>query len=124
MTSNFLIDSLIMFSQLSLNYNIQKYDYQLSEVKRHNMKNTKILLAIIPLVAIAVIAIGVGMSSNVLAQPTTPATADQKEGPNDVADSQTGADQKEGPNDVADNAKEGPNGDGDGEQKDSTELKK
>jgi hypothetical protein len=48
------------------------------------------------------------MSNNVLAQPTTPTTVDQKEGPNDVAD----------------NAKEGPNGDGDGEEKDSTELKK
>ena len=72
------------------------------------MKNAKTLLAILPLVAIAAIAIGVGMSSNVLAQPTTPATVDQKDGPNDVADS----------------AKEGPNGDGDGEQKDSTELKK
>jgi hypothetical protein len=87
------------------------------------MKNAKTLLAILPLVAIAAIAIGVGMSSNVLAQPTTPATVDQKEGPNDVADSQTTSDQKEGPNDVADSAKEGPNGDGDGEQKDSTELK-
>ena len=88
------------------------------------MKNAKTLLAILPLVAIAAIAIGVGMSSNVVAQPTTPTTVDQKEGPNDVADSQTTTDQKEGPNDVADNAKEGPNGDGDGEQKDSTELKK
>ena len=71
------------------------------------MKNTRALLAI-PLIAIAAIAIGVGMSSNVVAQPTTPTTVDQKEGPNDVAD----------------NAKEGPNGDGDGAQKDSTELKK
>ena len=88
------------------------------------MKNAKTLLAILPLVAIAAIAIGVGMSSNVVAQPTTPTTVDQKEGPNDVADSQTTTNQKEGPNDVADNAKEGPNGDGDGEQKDSTELKK
>ena len=88
------------------------------------MKNARALLAILPLVAIATIAIGVGMSSNVLAQPTTPTTVDQKDGPNDVADSQTTADQKDGPNDVADNAKEGPNGDGDGEQKDSTELKK
>ena len=104
------------------------------------MKNAKTLLAILPLVAIAAIAIGVGMSSNVLAQPTTPATVDQKEGPNDVvdtpntvdqkegpndvADSQNAVDKKEGPNDVVDNAKEGPNGDGDGEQKDSTELKK
>ncbi|MGI0006607.1 MAG: hypothetical protein ACREAR_01265 [Nitrosotalea sp.] len=107
------------------------------------MKNTKTLLAIIPLVAIAAIAIGVGMSSNVLAQPTTPAAVDQKESPNDVADTPNAVDQKEGPNDVADSqttvdpkdgpndvnatdngAKEGPNGDGDGEQKDSTELKK
>jgi hypothetical protein len=88
------------------------------------MKNTKTLLAILPLVTIAAIAIGVGMSSNVLAQPTTPTTADQKEGPNDVVDSQTTADQKEGPNDVVDSVKEGPTGDGDGEQKDSTELKR
>ncbi len=47
------------------------------------MKNAKTLLTILPLVTIAAIAIGVGMSSNVFAQPTTP-TADQKDGPNDV----------------------------------------
>ena len=112
------------------------------------MKNAKTLLAILPLVAIAAIAIGVGMSGNVLAQPTTP-TVDQKDGPNEVADSQNTVDQKDGPNEVADSqnkanaanngtdnqkdgetsddrnsAKEVPSGDGDGEQKDSTELKK
>lgn len=113
------------------------------------MKNVKTLLAILPLVTIAAIAIGIGMSSNVFAQPTTP-TADQKDSPNDVTDSPNAADQKDGPNDVADSQngatdttgsvadnhqdgetnddhngiKEGPTGDGDGEQKDSTELKK
>jgi cytoskeletal protein RodZ len=107
------------------------------------MKNTKTLLAIIPLVAIATISIGVGMSSNVLAQPTAPATVDpqdspnavdQKDSPNEAADGHTEAtntadngtdNQKDGEtNDYHNSAQEGPHGDGDGEQKDSTELKK
>ncbi len=106
------------------------------------MNNTKTLLTIIPLAVIAVIAIGIGMSSNVFAQPTTPTKVDpqdnanaidQNDGPNNVADSQTetstadnGADNHQDGETIDDHnsAKEGPNGDGDGEQKDSTELKK
>jgi hypothetical protein len=103
-------------SQVYLNYNIQKSIISISEVKQHNMTNKKTLLAILPLVAIAAIAIGVGLSSNVLAQPTTPG-ADQKDGPNDVADSQTTADQKDGPNEE-EKAKAGAQGDGAGDQKD------
>jgi hypothetical protein len=101
------------------------------------MKNAKTLLAIVPLVAIAAIAIGVGMSSNVLAQPTTshasaavdpqdsPNASDQKDTPIAVNGANNGADnQKDGETSDQISAKEGPNGDGDGEQKDPTELKK
>ncbi|MHB8545560.1 MAG: hypothetical protein ACYDAJ_02185 [Nitrosotalea sp.] len=97
------------------------------------MKNAKTLLTILPLVTIAAIAIGVGMSSNVFAQSTTP-TADQKDGPNDVADNQNGItnttdgvadNHRDGEtNDDHNGIKAGSTGDGDGEQKDSTELKK
>jgi len=92
------------------------------------MTSKKTLLAI-PLMAIAVIAIGFGMTSNVFAQPTastTPATVDQPDGPNEVQTANNGADnQKDGETaDDHNSAKEGPNGDGDGEQKDKTELKK
>jgi len=92
----------------------------------------KIILGIIPLVAIA---IGVGMSSNVLAQPTVSApqtTVDQPDGPNDVADNQNitdathnGADnQKDGEtNDDHNNTAKITSGDGDGEQPDATEGK-
>ena len=79
--------------------------------------------------AIAVMAIGFGMTSNVFAQSTastTPAAVDPQDGPNEVQTANTGAaNQKDG--ETADDhniAKEGPNGDGDGEQKDKTELKK
>lgn len=86
--------------------------------------------------AIAAIAIGFGMTSNVFAQPTTPATVDLPDTPNvaDQPDGQNGAvdaadngadNQKDGETaDDHNSAKEGPNGDGDGEQKDQTELKK
>jgi hypothetical protein len=92
------------------------------------MISKKTLLAI-PLIAIAAIAIGFGMTSNVFAQPTastTPAAVDQQDGPNEVNTANNGADnQKDGETaDDHNNAKEGPNGDGDGEQKDKTELKK
>lgn len=101
------------------------------------MTNKKTFLAI-PLMAIAVIAIGFGMTSNVFAQTTTPATVDQPDGPNDniqsgdqttndVADApDTGAgSQNDGEtNDDHNSANQGPNGDGDGEQNDQTELKK
>lgn len=92
------------------------------------MKNTRIILAI-SLVAIAAIAIGVGMSSNVFAQPnisTTPATVDPTDGPNEVKTTDNGSDnQKDGEtNDDHNSAKEGPNGDGDGEQNDKAELRK
>lgn len=91
------------------------------------MKNTRALLAI-PLIAIAAIAIGVGMSSNVFATsiiPTT-TTVDPQDGPNEVNTADNGADnQKDGEtNDDHNSAQEGPNGDGDGEQKDSTESGK
>jgi hypothetical protein len=93
------------------------------------MKSKKTLLAI-PLMAIAVIAIGFGMTSNVFAQSTastTPAAVvDQPDGPNNVQVADNGTDnQKDGETaDDHNSAKEGPNGDGDGEQKDQTELKK
>ena len=89
------------------------------------MTNKKTLLAI-PLMAIAVIAIGFGMTSNVFAQSTTPATVDQPDTPNATDAADNGADnQNDGEtNDDHNSAKEGPNGDGDGEQKDQTELKK
>ena len=85
------------------------------------MKNTRTLLAILPLVAIAAIAIGVGMSSNVLAQTTTPATVDQKDGPNDVADS---PDQGTQTSTVDKDNVEHQDAGNDGEQKDSTESGK
>lgn len=92
----------------------------------------KIILAIIPLVAIAAIAIGVGMSSNVLAQPTVPTTTqptivDLPDGPNDVADKQNASDAA---HNGTDNQKDGETNDdhnstkvtsGDGEQPDATE---
>jgi hypothetical protein len=92
------------------------------------MTSKKTLLAI-PLMAIAVIAIGFGMTSNVFAQPTastTPAAVDQQDGPNEVQTADNGADnQKDGETaDDHSSATEGPNGDGDGEQKDSTESGK
>lgn len=77
------------------------------------------MLLAIPLVAIAVIAIGVGISSNVFAQPaasTTPAAIDPQDGLNEVNAANNGADnQKDGEtNDDHNSAKEGPIGDGDG----------
>lgn len=89
-----------------LNHNIQKCDHQIQEVKQHNMTNKKTLLAI-PLMAIAVIAIGFGMTSNVFAQSTTPAAVDQPDTPNVV--------------DATDNNVDNHS---DGEQNDQTELKK
>lgn len=108
-----------------LNYNIQKCDYQYQEVKRHNMTSKKTLLAI-PLMAIAVIAIGFGMTSNVFAQTTTPATVDQPDTPNAADTTDNGADnQNDGEtNDDHSSTNQGSNGDGDGEQNDQTELKK
>jgi hypothetical protein len=101
------------------------------------MKSKKTLFAI-PLVAIAVIAIGFGITSNVFAQPTTsttsttsttpttPTTVDPQDNPNEIQATNNAADnQKDGEtNDDHNSAKEGPTGDGDGEQKDQTELKK
>ena len=99
------------------------------------MTSKKILLAI-PLVAIAVIAIGFGMASNVFATtsttpavdlPDTPNAVDQPDNAKGAADTaDNGTDnQKDGETaDDHNSAKEGPNGDGDGEQKDQTELKK
>ncbi|HEV2192806.1 MAG TPA: hypothetical protein VGR54_04200 [Nitrosopumilaceae archaeon] len=92
------------------------------------MKNQKMLLAI-PLMAIAVIAIGFGVTNNVFAQPTTsttPTTVDPQDGPNEVQTADNGADdQKDGEtNDDHNSASEGPAGDGDGEKKDSTESGK
>ncbi|NHI02481.1 hypothetical protein DYY67_0520 [Candidatus Nitrosotalea sp. TS] len=55
---------------------MQKCDYRNYEVKQHNMTNKKTVLAI-PLMAIAVIAIGFGMAGNVFAQSTTSTTVDQ-----------------------------------------------
>lgn len=77
--------------------------------------------------AIAVIAVGFGMTSNVFAQTTTPATVDQPDTPNAVDAADTGADsQNDGETDDDHNsANQGPtSGDGDGEQNDQTELKK
>ncbi|MHB8602768.1 MAG: hypothetical protein ACYC6W_03410 [Nitrosotalea sp.] len=92
------------------------------------MKSKKTLLAI-PLMVIAVIAIGFGMTSNVFAQSTastTPEVVDQPDGPDNVQAADNGTDnQKDGETaDDHNSAKEGPNGDGEGEQKDQTELKK
>ena len=108
-----------------LNYNIQKCDYQIQEVKQHNMTNKKTFLAI-PLMAIAVIAIGFGMTSNVFAQSTTPATVDQPDTPNAVDAADNGADNHNDgeTNDDHNSANQEPTGDGDGEQNDQTELKK
>jgi hypothetical protein len=83
------------------------------------MTSKKTLLAI-PLVAIAVIAIGFGMTSNVFAQPTTsttPATVDLPDTPN-------AADKPDGPNGAVDAADNGTDNQKDGEQNDKTELKK
>jgi cytoskeletal protein RodZ len=107
------------------------------EVKQHNMRNTKASLTILPLAAIAVIAIGVGISSNVFAQPTTPTVDDPQDGTNaedqkyvsnDVTDRQTEVSTADN---NADNHQDGETNDdhntareipgGDGEQKDSTE---
>ncbi len=80
--------------------------------------------------AIAVIAIGFGMTSNVFAQSTTsitPTTVDQQDSPNEIqtTDNAAADNQKDGETaDDHNSANEGPNGDGDGEQKDQTELKK
>ncbi len=84
------------------------------------------MLLVIPLIAIAVIALGFGITNNVFAQVTTSTTADPQDGPNEVQTAANGADnQKDGEtNDDHTSASEGPNGDGDGEQKDSTESGK
>ena len=76
--------------------------------------------------AIAVIAIGFGMTSNVFAQTTTPATVDQPDTPNAADTTDNGADnQNDGEtNDDHSSTNQGSNGDGDGEQNDQTELKK
>ncbi|MGI0007496.1 MAG: hypothetical protein ACREAR_05810 [Nitrosotalea sp.] len=89
------------------------------------MTNKKTLLAI-PLMAIAVIAIGFGMTSNVFAQTTTPATVDQPDTPGAVDAADNVADnQNDGEtNDDHNSTTQGSTGDGDGEQKDSTELNK
>ena len=89
------------------------------------MTNKKTFLAI-PLIAIAAIAIGFGMTSNVFAQTTTPTTVDQPDTPNAVDAADNGVDnQNDGEtNDDHNSANQGPNGDGDGEQNDKTELKK
>jgi hypothetical protein len=91
------------------------------------MTNKKILLAI-PLMVIAVIAIGFGMTSNVFAQTTTQATVDEPDTPNaaDVADNSADNQNDGGTNDDHDSATQGSTGDdkGDGEQNDKTELKK
>ncbi|HYL66404.1 MAG TPA: hypothetical protein VEU72_04565 [Nitrosopumilaceae archaeon] len=94
------------------------------------MKNQKMFLAI-PLIAVAVIAIGFGITNNVFAQPTTsttPTTVDPQDGPNEIQTANNGADnQKDGETNDDHNsasAAPGPNGDGDGEQKDSTESGK
>jgi len=89
------------------------------------MINKKTLLAI-PLMAIAVITIGFGMTSNVFAQTTTPATVDQPDTPNAVDAADTGADnQNDGETDDDHNSvNQGSTSDGDGEQNDQTELKK
>ena len=87
------------------------------------MTNKKTFLAI-PLMAIAVIAIGFGMTNNVFAQTTTPAIVDQPDTPNAVDSTDNGADnQNDGEtNDDHNSANQG--SDGDGEQNDKTELKK
>ena len=84
------------------------------------MTNKKTILAI-PLMVIAVVAIGFGMTSNVFAQ-TAPTTVDQPDTPNavDATDNQSDGET----NDDHSSASQGPNGDGDGEQNDQTELKK
>ncbi|MGI0061062.1 MAG: hypothetical protein ACREBA_01265 [Nitrosotalea sp.] len=89
------------------------------------MTNKKTLLAI-PLMAMAVIAIGFGMTSNVFAQTTMPATVDQPDTPDAVNAADNGADnQNDGEtNDDHNSATQGSTGDGDGEQNDQTELKK
>ena len=88
------------------------------------MKNQKMLL-VIPLIAIAVIAVGFGVTSNVFAQVTTPTTVDPQDSPTDVQTADNSDNQKDGEtNDDHTSASEGPNGDGDGEQKDSTESGK
>ena len=87
--------------------------------------NKKLLLAV-PLMAIAVISIGlIEMSNNVFAQATTSTAVD----PIDQSDSQTvnptanvaGSTNDGETNDDQTTQKEGPNGDGDGETKDSAE---
>ena len=89
------------------------------------MTNKKTLLAI-PLMVIAVIAIGFGMTSNVFAQTTTPTTVDQPDTPNaaDVADNAADNQNDGETNDDHTSAAQGSTSDGDGEQKDSTELNK
>ena len=108
-----------------LNYNIQKCDYLTQEVKRHNMTNKKTFL-VIPLMVIAVMAIGFGITNNVFAQTTTPATVDQPDTPNAADTTDNGADnQNDGEtNDDHRSTNQGTSSDGDGEQNDQTELKK
>lgn len=87
------------------------------------MTNKKMLLAI-PLMVIAVIAIGFGMASNVFAQTTIPATVDQPDASSVADTTDNGTDrQNDGEtNDDHNSANQGTNGDG--EQNDQTELKK
>jgi hypothetical protein len=89
------------------------------------MTNKKTFLAI-PLMVIAVIAIGFGMTSNVFAQSTTPATVDQSDTPNavDSADNNVDNHNDGETNDDHDSASQGSSGDGEEEQNDQTELKK
>lgn len=89
------------------------------------MTNKKMLVAI-PLMVIAVMAIGFGMASNVFAQTTTPATVDQPDIPSaaDAADNGTDNQNDGETNDDHNSANQGTHGDGDGEQNDQTELKK
>ena len=93
------------------------------EVKQYNMTNKKAFLAI-PLIAIAVMAIGFGMTSNVFAQSTAPATVDQPDTPNavDAADNNADNHNDGETNDDHNSASQVPTGDG--EQNDQTELKK
>lgn len=103
------------------------------------MTSKKTLLAI-PLMAIAVIAIGFGMTSNVFAQTVPQTTVDQPDGSNDKDNIQAGDQTSNDAVDAADtgadsqndgetaddhsSANQGSASDGDGEQNDQTELKK
>lgn len=84
------------------------------------MTNKKILLAI-PLMAIAAIAIGFGMTSNVFAQPTASTTTVDQPDTNEVANATDNHNDGE-TNDDHQSVNQLSNGDG--EQNDQTELKK